>query len=110
MTKVNAELIVNSAYIHISNINKCLKNSKSDTFVDFIQFNANGIITTNKPASDLDLSTIKKYLKNVKNINPDSFEGCRAFLTIDSTFLLEGRGATNMFAVGRGLTPLEGRG
>ena len=36
MTKTNAELIVNSAYIHISNVNKCLKNSKSDTFADFI--------------------------------------------------------------------------
>jgi len=36
MTKANAELIVNSAHIHVSNINKCLKNSKSDTFADFI--------------------------------------------------------------------------
>ena len=36
MTKTNAELIVNSAHIHISNINKCLKNSKSDIFADFI--------------------------------------------------------------------------
>ena len=36
MTKTNTELIVNSAHIHTSNINKCLKNSKSDTFADFI--------------------------------------------------------------------------
>jgi len=36
MAKVNAELIVNSAHIHISNINKCLKTSKSDTSADFI--------------------------------------------------------------------------
>ena len=36
MTKTNAKLIINSAHIHISNINKCLKNSKSDTFMDFI--------------------------------------------------------------------------
>ena len=36
MIKANAELIVNSAHIHISNVNKCLKNSKSDTFADFI--------------------------------------------------------------------------
>ena len=36
MTKVNAELIVNSAYIHISNINNCLKNAKSDIIADFI--------------------------------------------------------------------------
>ena len=78
MTKANAELIVNSAYIHISNVNKCLKNSKSDTFVDFIRFNVNGIIiTTNKLASNLDLSTIEKYLKNVQNVNLDSIESSR---------------------------------
>jgi len=75
ITKANAELIVNSAHIYISNVNKCLKNSKSDTFADFIQFNVNGIIiTTNKLASDLDLSTIEKYLKNVQNVNLNSIE------------------------------------
>jgi len=36
MTKANAELIINLAHIHVSNVNKCLKNSKSDTFADFI--------------------------------------------------------------------------
>ena len=36
MTKVNTELMINSAHIHISNVNKCLKNSKSDIFADFI--------------------------------------------------------------------------
>jgi len=36
MAKTDAELIVNSAHIHISNINKCLKNSKSNIFTDFI--------------------------------------------------------------------------
>ena len=66
ITKVNTELIINLAHIHISNVNKCLKNSKLDIITDFIQINVNGIvITTNKPASDLDLSTIEKYLKSV---------------------------------------------
>ena len=75
MTKVNAELIINLDHIYISNVNKCLKNSKSDIIVDFIQINVNEIvITTNKPASDLDLSTIKKYLKNIQNVNLDSIE------------------------------------
>ena len=75
MTKVNAELIINSAHIHISNINKCLKNSKSDIIADFIRININGIvITTNKPASNLDLSTIEKYLKNIQNVNLNSIE------------------------------------
>jgi len=75
MIKANAELIINSAHIHVFNVNKCLKNSKSDTFADFIRSNVNGIIiTTNKSASDLGLSTIKKYLKNIQNVNPDSIE------------------------------------
>ena len=78
MIKTNAELIVNSAHIHISNINKCLKNSKSDIFTDFIQFNVNGIIImTNKPTSNLDLTTIEKYLKNIQNVNPNSIESPR---------------------------------
>jgi len=78
MTKTNTELIINSAHIHISNINKCLRNFKSDIFADFIQYNVNGIIITmNKPASDLDLSTIEKYLKNIQNINPDSIKSPR---------------------------------
>ena len=78
MAKSNAELIVNSAHIHISNVNKCLKNSKSNIIADFIRYNASGIIiTTNTPANDLDLSTIKNYLKNVQNVNPDSIESPR---------------------------------
>ena len=36
MAKTNTELIVNSVHIHISNVNKCLKNSKSNIFADFI--------------------------------------------------------------------------
>ena len=75
MTKANAELIVNSAHIHTTSINKCLKNSNSNIVTDFIRFNINGIIITmNKPASDLDLSTIEKYLKNIQNIILESIE------------------------------------
>jgi len=70
ITKPNAELIVNSAHIHTSNVNKCLKNSKSNIITDFIHVTNNRIvITTNKPVNNLDLSTIKKYLKNIKNVD-----------------------------------------
>ena len=75
MVKYNTELIVNSAYNHIANVNKCLKISKSDIVVDFIHITNNGIIiTTIKPANDLNLSTIEKYLKNIKNVDSDSIE------------------------------------
>ena len=36
MAKLNTELIVNLAYQHIANINKCLKNIKSDIIANFI--------------------------------------------------------------------------
>ena len=75
ITKVNTELIINLAYTHISDVNNCLKISKSDTITDFICINVNGIIImTNKPASNLDLSTIEKYLKNIQNVNLDSIK------------------------------------
>ena len=75
MTKHIAKLIVNSAHTHISNINKGLKSSKSDIVADFIHITNNGIvITTNKLANDLNLSTIENYLKNIKNVNSDSIE------------------------------------
>ena len=70
MAKSNTKLIVNSAYTHISNVNKCLKNSKSDIVADFIWITNNGIIIImNKPANVLNLSTIKKFLKNIDNVN-----------------------------------------
>ena len=73
---MNTELIINSAHIHISNVNKYLKNSKSDIIADFIHVTNNRIIIIiNKPANVLNLSTIKKYLKNIKNVNSDLIEG-----------------------------------
>ena len=75
MAKHIAELIVNSAHSHITNINKCLRNSKSDIVADFIQSTNNGIIiTTSKPANDLNLTTIENYLKNMQNIDSNSIE------------------------------------
>ena len=75
MAKHIAELIINSAHTHIINVNKCLKNSKSDIVTDFIRITNNGIIiTTNKPANNLNLSTIEKYLKNIQNVDSDLIE------------------------------------
>ena len=75
MAKLNAELIVNSANTHISNVNKCLNNIKSDIITDFICLTNNGIIITiKKPANTSDLLTIEKYLKDIQNVNLDSIE------------------------------------
>ena len=56
MARSNAELIINSANQQITNINKSLKEIKSDITVDFIY-----IIITDKLANTSDLKIIKKY-------------------------------------------------
>ena len=51
---------------HIANINRALKNIKSDILADFVCNNYRClIITTNKIVYQLDLSTIKNYIKNI---------------------------------------------
>ena len=54
---------------HVYNINRALKNIKSEIIADFIHLdNKSIIITTNKMASMLNLQTIKRYIKNINNI------------------------------------------
>ena len=58
---------------HISNINKALKNIKSDILADFIyNDHCKLIITTNKVVSLSDLSIIENYIKNVDAIESEN--------------------------------------
>jgi len=51
---------------HVSNLNRALKNIKSEVMVDFVrQELASVVIITSKVASELELQTIKNYIKNV---------------------------------------------
>jgi len=64
-----------SLSFHITNLNKTLKNIKSEVMADFVCNNLAGImIVTNKVVLSLDLQTIKKYVKNINQINSDSVE------------------------------------
>ena len=75
MVKSNAELIVQSAYQHIANINNCLKNIELDVIMNFLQVSNDRVnITMSKPASPSNLTTIKKYIKSINNIALDSIE------------------------------------
>ena len=75
IAKSNTELIVNLAYQHIANINKYLKNIKSDIITDFIRVTNEGVnITMNKLANPSNLTIIEKYIKSISNINLDSIE------------------------------------
>ena len=75
MAKSNAELIINSANQQITNINKSLKEFKSDITADFICIINDGvIIATDKLANTSNLKIIEKYIKNIKEIKSDTIE------------------------------------
>jgi len=61
--------IILSADNHILNINRKLKNLKSDIIADFFWADHYSfIITTNKVVLSSDLSTIESYIKNVDSL------------------------------------------
>ena len=63
---------------HVSNINRALKDIKSDMVADFICADQKSLtITTNKVALSLDLSTIKKYIKNINAFNLEDIMALR---------------------------------
>jgi len=60
---------------HVTNLNRILKNIKSEIIVDFIQLDQYSIIIiTNKVALFLELQTIKNYIKNPNHIETESVE------------------------------------
>ena len=72
--KSNTNLIINSANQQIININKSLKEFKSDIIADFIYIINDGVIITNKLANASNLKIIEKCIKNVKEIKSDAIE------------------------------------
>jgi len=55
---------------HIANINKALRNVKSEALVDFIHSDPLGItVVTNKVSFQSDLQTIEHYVKNSEDID-----------------------------------------
>ena len=78
MSTDNANKFVKNSSVHIANINKTLKNIKSDVIVDFICVKNKGmVISTNKVASPLNLQFIKKYIKNTQYIKAEQMESLR---------------------------------
>jgi len=58
--------------VHIANINRLLKEVKSEILADYICSNNKGIvIITNKVAALFDLSIVKKYMKELNDVNSD---------------------------------------
>jgi len=66
----NNNSFIKSSTFHVANINRLLRNAKSDVVVDFIRSDPIGIvIVTNKVASLSDLQIISQYIKKSKDIN-----------------------------------------
>ena len=83
MTKTNTKIIGSNASFYIKSINRCLKETNSNTSADFIHIEKVGIIvTTNQATSIQDIGIIKKILKEAENINWD---------LIDSSWLLQSK-------------------
>ena len=78
MNTKNRICFMKDSNAYVSNINRALKNIKSEIVADFIYLNNRGIIiTTNKVLSMLNLQTIERYIKNVKNIELNQVEAPR---------------------------------
>ena len=70
MSTNNSERIIIQANSYISNINRLLKDIKSEVFTDYIwSDNKRVVIITNKVAVFSDLKIIEKYIKNLNDIN-----------------------------------------
>ena len=75
MSNNNKKNFIEESSVHITNMNRALKNIKMDVMVNFIWSDSRGIIiVTNKVALSLDFQTIKNYVKNAKHINVDGVE------------------------------------
>ena len=65
----NAKFIKNS-FAYIVNINKALRNAKSEILIDFIHLDPLGImVVTNKVSYQPDFQIIEHYIKNLEDID-----------------------------------------
>jgi len=69
MSNDNKTKFIEDSCNHVTNIDRTLKNIKSEVIVNFICLNQSGVtIVTNKVVSPLDLQTIESYVKSTKYI------------------------------------------
>ena len=81
----NIKFIKNSS-IHVTNINRNLRNVKSEVMVNFIHFDPLGVtIVTNKVLLPSDLLIIENYVKNLENI--DSSQVDSSYLPQSKSYL-----------------------
>ena len=70
MDSDNIAKFMKNSSLHMANINRSLRNLKSEVLVNFICSDLTGImVVTRKVAVQLDLYIIKNYVKNVNDID-----------------------------------------
>ena len=70
MSSLNTNKIITKLNVCIANINRLLKEVKSDILADFIYSdNKEIVIITNKVATASDLNIIEKYIKNISDVD-----------------------------------------
>ena len=74
----NTRNLMKDSSSHMSNINRVLKNIKSEVMANFIHSENRGVvITTNKVAGTLNLQIIKRYVKNINKIEVNQMKVSR---------------------------------
>ena len=72
MSKVNINNILTLANKHVTNINRALKNIKSNILVNFIHLDKLGIIiASNLVVLQLDFLVMERYVKSIDNVSSD---------------------------------------
>jgi len=100
MNNDNKMKFIEDSSTYVFNLNRELKNIKSKVMVDFVLQEIAGIvIITNKVASELELQTIKNYIKNANQIETeevDVLQLSQSKLYLKITDILYLREDTNM--------------
>ena len=74
----NAEIVIAKANIYVSNVNRLWMGVKSEIFINFICSDNKGLlITTNKVDIISNLNIIKKYVKDLNNIDSNNIISLR---------------------------------
>ena len=83
MSLLNTNRFMVKSNQHVTNINKLLKDVKSDILANFIcTNNKEMIITTDKVAANLDIKVIEKYVKNVDKVKSPRLPQSKSYFNI----------------------------
>ena len=82
MSNDNVVSFIKNSSSHVANINRSLRNAKTDILVDYVRSDNTGIsVIVNKIAHQLDIAIIDNYIKNSTDINSLQVEEARLLMS-----------------------------